>query len=397
MITITLASRATNLTISTLVILLCILAALVPTSRSLGLAAIDVCLPAYDRAFVATPGKRAAFVIASLHALSKNDLWVVVSEQEAIDSRLGRSVILHTSDAGMTWKRQLITEPQPEDARNRRFIEDVGFISSTVGWAAGYTGTILKTTDGGESWNGQTSATDAILNKIQFIDDNWGWILSEEGGEILHTSDGGRKWITYHFPATGKVSSLSFRDKFNGWIVGEKGQVFQTRDSGRTWQPRGTELAAKVSGWKLRDVNFPEVRFFNESVGFIAAGINYRSPLYNPNGVIFKTTDGGLTWKPITATENLGLKYADFVSEEEAWIVVHDYRDERLVHTLDGGKTWTFARATSKVGTVHFVDPKNGWLIAGLSDYPITNVLMRTNDGGQTWSEVRLPKWTDDK
>ncbi len=393
----TLASRVTHSGVSALVGLLSLLALTGFTSRSLGLVAVGLCPLADDRSVAVPPGKRAAFVISGLHALTTNDVWVVAFEGEAIDSRLGRSVILHTSDGGTTWKRQLITEAQTADAKNRRFIEDVNFVSRMVGWAAGYTGTILKTTDGGESWHGQLSPTDAILIRIQFVDDDWGWILAEEGGEILHTRDGGRTWVTYHFPATGRVSSLSFRDKFNGWIVGEMGQAFQTTDSGRTWQPRGAEMAAKVSGWRLRDVNFPEVRFSSGHVGFIAAGINYRYPRYKPNGVIFKTTDGGLTWRPNTATENLGLKYVDFVSEEEAWVVLYDYRDDRLLHTIDGGKNWAFVRAKSKAGIVRFVNPKNGWLIAGQWDYPATDRLLRTVDGGQTWSEVSLPKWTDDK
>ncbi|MFY9554154.1 MAG: YCF48-related protein [Blastocatellia bacterium] len=263
-------------------------------------------------------------------------------------------MILHTSDGGTTWKRQLVTEAQTDATRNLNSLEDIHFVSVHVGWAAGYSGTILKTTDGGESWHGQASPTNAILNKIQFMDENWGWILEEEGGEILHTSDGGRKWVTYHFPATSRVSSLNFRDKFNGWIVGEKGQVFQTMDSGRTWKERGAELAAKVSGWKLRDVNFPAVRFFSEYVGFIAGGINYRYPLYNPNGVIFKTMDGGLTWKPSTTTGKLGLKFANFVSEEEAWVVPYNYREEKLLHTVDGGRNWAFVQAKPKAGIVQF-------------------------------------------
>lgn len=365
-----------------------------PMPRSARMSLVGLWSSAHDSTAAGALSERAAFVIPGIYVLSNNDVWVVVSERKARDSRVGRSVILRSSDGGKSWERQLVTEARIDD---RNALQAVHFVNSSLGWAAGYNGTILITTDGGKSWRGQSSPTDAVLNKIQFMDDNWGWILAEEGGEILHTEDGGRKWVTYRFPANGRVSSLSFRDKFNGWIVGEKGQVFQTTDSGRTWQARGVELTAKVSGWKLSDVNFPEVRFFSESLGFIAAGINYRYPLYSPNGVIFKTMDGGRTWKRITVTEKLGLKYASFVSEGEAWVVLRYYRDDRLLHTVDGGRKWAFVRAESKASVVQFADTNNGWLVAGLWDYPITDQLLRTNDGGQTWFEVSLPKWTDDK
>ena len=335
------------------------------------------------------PSERAPFVISGIDAFGGVDVRLVVSEGQSENSRVERSVILYSSDGGTTWERQLVTNASADYGTT---LEEVRFVSSSVGWAAGYNGIIMRTTDAGRSWLRQPSPTKAILTKIQFVDDDWGWILAEEGGEILHTEDGGVNWRTYNFSATGRMSSFSFSDRFNGWIVGENGQAFETKDAGKHWAPRGREVCAKVNSSAQSEIVFRQVRFVSRDVGFIAAGFNYKWPEYRPNGVILKTTNGGRTWQRIIASRTLGLRYADFASNDNIWIVQGDYRDERLLHSADGGRHWFFVHAASKAGIVKFVDRNNGWLIAGLWDYPITDQLLRTTDGGLTWSQVELPK-----
>lgn len=386
----TIMTRAFSVPIQSLAALLGLLCLLItariPPSTVMSEVSVTLSLGA------APSGERAPFVISGIDALNKNDVRLVVLEGQAIDSRVERSVILHSSDGGTTWKRQLVTEGRTDYHHS---LTSVHFISTSLGWAAGYNGIILRTTDGGVSWNQQRSPTEAILSEIQFVDNNWGWILAEEGGEILHTEDGGTNWRSYSFNATGRLTSLSFRDKLQGWVVGESGQVLETTDSGKSWVSRGRDLSAKVSARGQQDIVFSRVKFITRDVGFIAAGFNYNWPKYRPNGIILETTNGGRTWQPIVASESLGLTYADFVTNKNMWVVLGDYREERLLHTTDEGKNWAFVRATSKTRTVQFVDANHGWLIAGLWDYPITDHLLRTNDGGLTWSEVKLPKWTE--
>ncbi len=54
------------------------------------------------------------------------------------------SVIWHTNDAGSTWTKQYTQQPQP--------IHALHFRSETNGWAVGAFGMILKTDDGGQTW-----------------------------------------------------------------------------------------------------------------------------------------------------------------------------------------------------------------------------------------------------
>ncbi len=63
------------------------------------------------------------------------------------------------------------------------------------GTAVGGYGTILKTTNGGQTWNTQTSGTTYNLLQIQFTDTNNGVIIGTYG-LFLRTTDGGQNWIS---------------------------------------------------------------------------------------------------------------------------------------------------------------------------------------------------------
>jgi len=48
-------------------------------------------------------------------------------------------------------------------------LRGVHFISDNVGWAVGFSGTILHTTDGGTNWTAQTSNTTANLLGVRAV------------------------------------------------------------------------------------------------------------------------------------------------------------------------------------------------------------------------------------
>ena len=54
-------------------------------------------------------------------------------------------------------------------------------------------GTILATTDGGETWKAQTSGSTESLNGVSFADAWAGWAVGD-GGTTLATDDGGATW-----------------------------------------------------------------------------------------------------------------------------------------------------------------------------------------------------------
>ena len=74
-----------------------------------------------------------------------------------------------------------------------RDLHSVSFPTALDGWACGRRGTILHTSDGGETWTPQSSGTTYTLSSVFFVDTRNGWAVGD-GGTILHTVDGGENW-----------------------------------------------------------------------------------------------------------------------------------------------------------------------------------------------------------
>ena len=154
-----------------------------------------------------------------------------------------RGTILHTGDGGHTW------QPQLPKAFERIDFEDelenpppslygVAFTNHNRGWACGIDGTIIRTTDGGSTWELLPSKTDMTLYTV-FIKWGRGWIVGDKG-TYLTSSDGGNTWEA---PEEAIKSRQPFRDLFfssplKGWAVGAAGSVIHTTDGGTTWEFR---------------------------------------------------------------------------------------------------------------------------------------------------------------
>ena len=118
--------------------------------------------------------------------------------------------------------------------------------------------------------------------------------------------------------------------------------------------------------------------------------------------LMFKTTDGGLTWKlwslPVpTAYDSLSPAidfYADayppvFFGDHKSGVIMLDYvQDGKHVmqsyRTTDGGGTWTLGPVSNNpdVRTYSFIDATTGW---GVDE---GGKLFTTTDGGATWTAI---------
>lgn len=331
--------------------------------------------------------------LTNIHAVDKSNLWALGRERGG--GALERAVLLRTSDGGQSWERQLND--------TEKWFYEVYFISTQIGWLAGYDGLILKSTDGGKSWTRQEAPTRSSLIEIRFFNSDWGWVLGHDG-EFLHTSDGGRNWRSYRLKGQGwvrrnspgdkfqgRLLSFDFSDKFHGWIIGEGGKASQSTDGGVSWQERGDELVKLVKGQRNSQVEFVAVRFINRQLGFITGNIltGKRDERFF-RGVVFRTQDGGHTWTLLKLGKNVGLGNSQFMNENEAWAITE--RGSNLVHTGDGGKSWSSIPAPpggADLLKTQFVDSNNGWLLVSYGIF--FDEIFRTFDGGKTWIAAKLP------
>ena len=158
--------------------------------------------------------------------------------------------------AGAVWD-------QADTGIKKRAILDVHFLADgRAGWAVGDVGTILATTDGGETWEPRTSGTTKWLGALHFMaDGRAGWAVGDVG-TILATTDGGETWEPRTSGTTKWLGALHFlADGRAGWAVGRAGTILATTDGSETWEPRtsGTKewlwavhfLADGRAGWAV--------------------------------------------------------------------------------------------------------------------------------------------------
>ena len=162
--------------------------------------------------------------------------------------------------------------------------EDVTFIDAQNGWAVGYQGTIVHTTDGGAHWESQTSGTSTWLQGITFFSSTEGWAVGQ-GGIILHTTDSGNNWEAQTSGTSNDLWGVTFFSSTEGWTVGRNGAILHTTNGGDNWEAQ----TSGTSNW-LNDIYF-----FSSTEGWTVGDW----------GTILHTTDGGDNWEAqISGTSN---------------------------------------------------------------------------------------------
>lgn len=190
------------------------------------------------------------------------------------------NTIIHTADGGRTWERQT-----PEEDR---IYKNVCFVDTASGWVVGEKGYIFHTADGGRTWARQmpkkweAMADDDFENPkpalycVYFTDILNGWISGIEG-TLLKTQDGGDTWEI--LPTGTSLSLYTVFVKYGkGWIVGEKGAYLMSEDGGSTWTIYDDAIKSRAA---LRDI------FFSSADSGWAVGMG---------GTVVHTADGGRTW-----------------------------------------------------------------------------------------------------
>ena len=192
------------------------------------------------------------------------------------------------------------------------YLKDIDFISANVGWAVGaphwdqvtkvYTGTIVKTTDGGVTWTPQPAGVAETLRNVKFVDANNGWTVGTNG-TILHTADGGAHWTRQAVASTDEFRGVAFVSTTQGWATSFHATHYDYRGEADNWQ--GSVWHTTDGGTIWRAQNLPpnasllnRVKFIDAQHGWIV-GVKYtgNDQYGRPQhaGVVYRTTNGGQT------------------------------------------------------------------------------------------------------
>ena len=165
-------------------------------------------------------------------------------------------IILRTQDGGVTWQRQRnvhnlpkYTRPElPEEEAIRQripplyiedlFLIDVDFRSAHEGYVTGESGTLLQTTDAGETWTNIPSGSfNTLLSVTAAPDNNRNDFATGVLGTLASaTSDAWQLDENIRQDVLTWIRTASFApDGQFGVACGGKGTVLVTTDSGKSW------------------------------------------------------------------------------------------------------------------------------------------------------------------
>ena len=301
----------------------------------------------------------------------------------------------------------------------------IWMIDAASGWgiarAAAPEDHVLRTSDGGRSWQDVTPPEPPVLPSAQstdavgtFPDSRVGWVAYvvspvQPAPLEIHfwrTSNGGQEWESGgrvdlgDFPEAAPI--IAFGDMDVGWLLVEQFvgmghhafTLLRTQDGGRSWEPlagppssestchrTGIAFSGSLTGWMTGECPFE-----------VGGG-----------ALLVVTHDGGVTWQPLevpppSAAPDLfgsalpcGARSPRLFAPESGSLVVTCTLDSAggpqeqsyLYATTDGGVTWQTSAFPG--GDLYLLDPNRGWALS-------TDIYW-TEDGGGTWIKIKTVDW----
>lgn len=292
------------------------------------------------------------------------------------------AVLVSSSQIFSQWVAQ--TSGTTQRIRGLRAVDD------NVVWASGNGGVVLRTIDGGNTWQLITSPNSGAINYgIDAVDSLTAWVTGTVGGSadvsIWKTTDGGATWTQQYNNPTGFGDGIRFFDANNGFYIGDPDpypsgnwELLTTSDGGTTWN-------------RVPEANFPPADSTNGEFG-AAAGIDifgstvwfntYSGAAGTPDR-IYKSTDMGWNWtvssfNPVGGASNGN--YVCFSSANDGIVVA---LDGTVALSTDGGATWSVSSIAPSVPRYVTNVQQNGYIIVGSS-----GLITGSSDGGVTWTPM---------
>jgi photosystem II stability/assembly factor-like uncharacterized protein len=278
-------------------------------------------------------------------------------------------------------------------------LRGVSAVSERVAWASGGGSTVLRTVDGGQTWQKLTVTTDELdFRDIDAIDAQTAYALAVGNGpasRIYKTTDGGKTWTLQFKNEDQKafLDAMSFWDANHGIVFGDSvdGQhyIMTTANGGGVWsRVPAANVPAALENEGAFAASGTNIAVFGTSHAWIGTGASVKAR-------VLRTSDRGRTWQvaetPLAAGPSAGIFSITFRDAKHGVIAGGDYRKEQeavdnLAVTSDGGVTWTLVKGLSGFRSVVTYVPGTKTLIAlGPSggDY--------STDDGQTWKQIDGP------
>jgi hypothetical protein len=292
------------------------------------------------------------------------DMLFVVGVQFLFDDGM-----MKTTDGGETW--QMVTMPGELWSSNSVDVVDSQHIKIASTWkpdlwSADKTGMTLSN-DGGSSWQTYEWGLNTWARYCFFLDSNRGWMT---GGDFPDDGVRSREFRLFeHGPTLGTLPK-NFRDRNRGNHY--RAAIAKTTDGGQSW----TQLF-----WHTGEFYLNNIFMLNDNEGWAVGSGGFYVPY------LMHTTDGWATWEfQSTPAGEYSLITIDFMNANEGYAVgfgPNGLGDVEMfcLHTMDGGQSWLLDKPALNTGPldVEFFDSSIAWAV-GSSNMNQSTVALYTND-----------------
>ena len=271
----------------------------------------------------------------------------------------------------------------------RSLLLDVTVLPGGTVVAVGERGHVLLSRDGGTSFTQSPAPARSNLTAVSFVDREHGWAVGHDE-VILRTSDGGASWQLAHYAPEKQQPLLGvwFGDPTHGIAIGAFATVYTTADGGQSWTaseftPKPLHAApVKAHTGRTTAADLAESDdqgLAQPHLNAIARARSGRLYIAGEAGHLFSSDDGGHSWAQLPAPYD-GSLFGILPLDGDALLVFglrgHLFRSE------DAGHSWRALESHCEAllsGSTRLGD--GTIVIVGLSGTVLVSV-----DGGQTFA-----------
>ncbi|MCA0445016.1 MAG: T9SS type A sorting domain-containing protein [Bacteroidetes bacterium] len=262
--------------------------------------------------------------------------------QNSQNGFLFNSQLLQSTNGGTIWTT--VAVPNLDT-----YISKFFFSSKGICYGIGGNGTVIFSSDNGESWELRNVGEQQSLKSITETPNGTLFVCSTDN-KIYKSKDQGKTWSIKETSGS-MLYDLAFSDDNVGFAVGLYNTSLKTIDGGDNWT---------IIDPIIPDRSMFSIKFVNNKDGYVIGGSE-----------IYKTSDGGNSWKSSYTTGGPQLNGIATWGQNIAWVVGSD----KILKTIDKGQSWTqqpFSPYNYLVG-VSCVDSLTCYTFGYTSLYKTTN------------------------
>jgi photosystem II stability/assembly factor-like uncharacterized protein len=294
-----------------------------------------------------------------------------------LDARSGRvmiggddGLVGFSSDRGESWHLTAITMPDPVTPISGFHRFDKLLLATSA------LGRFLTSEDDGDSWDLMQSSSQAFYTDAAYDADHGVIVMTGHNGDVLRSPDGGRSWEGGEVVLDGRknfLSAIRHDPRTRSLLVaGQGGTMARSTDGGASWSRASSDLSGELRGL-LRDPRGPFI-------------------VFGAGGLVASSMDSGTRWQ--VAREGLDYPLREILLTPQGNALIATSRLGDVLRSTDAGRSWRVV--TPRYPDPHTPPDLRGLIVAPMRNAVIAlgppGAILRAGADGLDW---QVAVWND--